>query len=293
MEQLQVVHTPVHVPVPQAPTEPRVSLPEKFDGDRTKLRDFVNQVRLVFRLQPHRYATEETQVGLIGSLLTGTALSWFSSLLEKDSPLLADLDQFLEEFSRTFGERDRALIATTKLRTLQQRSRPASAYVAEFQQLACDLDWKDTALITMFRWELRNDIKTLLLNLPKPTTLSEAITQAIGCNNRLFKQRQERQLLFGSYRADYTAPTRQTSSSTSTPEPMQIDTSRVRKLTEEEKERHHREHLCFYCGGKDHNLNNCALKPQGPKAHKFRYTLSTSEPKQEEIESENDNSQPH
>ncbi len=60
---------------------------------------------MVFRLQPHRYATEETQVGLIGSLLIRTALSWFSSLLEKDSPLLADLDQFLEKFSRTFGER--------------------------------------------------------------------------------------------------------------------------------------------------------------------------------------------
>jgi hypothetical protein len=50
MEQFQVAHAPVHVPVPQAPKEPRVSLPEKFDGDRTKLRDFVNQVRLVFRL---------------------------------------------------------------------------------------------------------------------------------------------------------------------------------------------------------------------------------------------------
>ncbi len=199
----------------------------------------------------------------------------------------------MEEFSKTFGERDRALIAITKLRTLQQRSRPASAYVAEFQQLACDFDWNDTALITMFRWGLRDDIKTLLLNLPKPTILSEAITQAIDCDNRLFEQRQERRLFFGSYRADYTAPTRQTSSSTSTPEPMQINTLRVRKLTEEEKERRHREHLCFYCGGKDHNLNNCPLKPQGPKAHKFRYTLSTYEPKQEEIESKNDNHQPH
>jgi hypothetical protein len=182
---------------------------------------------------------------------------------------LADLDQFLEEFSRTFRERDRALIATTKLRTLQQPSRPALAYVAEFQQLACDLDWNDTAFITMLRWGLRDDIKTLLLNLPKPTTLSEAITQTIDYNNRLFEQRQERRLLFGSYRADYTAPTRQTSSSTSTPEPMQIDTSRIRKLTEEEKERRRKEHLCFYCRGKDHSLNNCPLKPQGPKAHKF------------------------
>jgi hypothetical protein len=226
-------------------------------------------------------------------LFTRTALFWFSSLLEKDSPLLANLDQFLEEFSRTFGDRDRTLIATTKLRTLQQRARPASAYVAEFQQLACDLDWNDTAFITMFRWGLRDDIKTLLLNLPKPTTLSEAIIQAIDCNNRLFEQRQERRLLFGSYRGDYTTPTHQTSSSTSTPEPMQIDILRVRKLTEEEKERRRREHLCFYCGGKDHSLNNCALKPQGPKVHKFRYTLSTFEPKQEEIESENDSSQPH
>jgi len=115
MEQLQVAHAPVHVPtpaanpVPQAPKEPWVSLPEKFDGDRTKLRDFVNQVQLVFRLQPHSYAIEETQVGLIGSLLTKTALSWFLSLLEKDSPLLANLDQFLEEFSRTFRERDQPL----------------------------------------------------------------------------------------------------------------------------------------------------------------------------------------
>jgi hypothetical protein len=190
-----------------------------------------------------------------------------------------------------FGERDRALVATTKLRTLQQRSRLASAYVAEFQQLACDLDWNDTTLITMFRWGLHDDIKTLLLNLLKPTTLSEAITQAIDYDNRLFEQRQERRLLFGSYRVDYKAPTRQTSSSTSTLEPMQIDTSR--KLIEEEKEQRRREHLCFYCGVKDHSLNNCPLKPQGPKAHKFRYTLSTSEPKQEEIESKNDNSQPH
>jgi hypothetical protein len=74
---------------------------------------------------------------------------------------------------------------------------------------------------------------------------------------------------------------------------MQIDTSRVKKLTEEEKERRRMERLCFYCGGKDHSLNNCPLKPQGPKVYKFRYTLSTSEPKQEEIKSENDNSQPH
>ena len=142
----------------------------------------------------------------------------------------------------------------------------------------------------MFRWGLRDDIKTLLLNLPKPTTLSEAITQAIDCDNRLFEQRQERRLLFGSYRADYATPACQTPSSTSTVKPMQIDTSRVKKITEEEKERRRREHLCLYCRGKDHGVKNCPLKSQGIMSHKFR---CTSEPRYEEIGSENDNGQPH
>ena len=144
----------------------------------------------------------------------------------------------------------------------------------------------------MFRWGLRDDIKTLLLNFPKPTTLSEAITQVIDCDNRLFEQQQERRLLFGSYRREYAAPARQTPSNTSTPEPMQIDASKVKKLSEEEKERRRREHLCLYCGGKDHGWRNCPAKLQGPKLHKFRGTSSASEPTHEDFKLENDNGQP-
>ncbi len=41
------------------------------------------------------------------------------------------------------------------------------------------MDWDDNALISAFRWGLRDDVKDLLLNLPDPITLSEAITQAV------------------------------------------------------------------------------------------------------------------
>ena len=91
---------------PALPREPRVSLLEKFDGTRSKFRGFVNQIRLVFRLQPRQYPTGASQVGLIGTLLSGAALSWFAPLLEKNSPLLEDLDDFLAEFNDTFGETD-------------------------------------------------------------------------------------------------------------------------------------------------------------------------------------------
>lgn len=222
MEQVQVAQAPIHVPtptansVPQAPKEPRVSLPEKFDGDHTKLQDFVNQIWLVFRLQLQRYATEETRVRIINTLFSRTTLSWFSSLLQKNYPLLTDLDQFFGEFSGTLEKEIES--------SLQQRLCPASAYVAEFQELKCDLKWNDTALIIMFRWVLCDNIKILLLNLPKPTTLAKAITQATDFDNRLFEQRQERRLLFGSYQADYAASSRLSSSNTSTSKPMQIDT---------------------------------------------------------------------
>ena len=56
-DQLQIA--PNRVPAPlatatssqQTPKEPRIVLPEKFDGTRSKFRDFVNHIRLIFRLQ--------------------------------------------------------------------------------------------------------------------------------------------------------------------------------------------------------------------------------------------------
>ena len=137
-DQLQTAPNPVPVSPAtatssqQTPKKPRIVLPEKFDGTRSKFRDFVNHIRLIFYLQAQRYPTAKIQIGLIGSLLTRAAFSWFSPLLEKNSPLLTDLNAFLAEFTNTFGETDQAHTATTKLRSLQQRSRAASVYTTEF-----------------------------------------------------------------------------------------------------------------------------------------------------------------
>jgi hypothetical protein len=40
-------------------------------------------------------------------LLSGAALSWFVPLLEKNSSLLEDLDDFLIKFNITFGKIDK------------------------------------------------------------------------------------------------------------------------------------------------------------------------------------------
>jgi hypothetical protein len=87
--------------------EPQVSLPEKFDGTRSHFRGFINQIRLIIRLQPQRYADDFWQVGLVGTLLSGAAQAWFEPLVETVSPLLEDFPSFVAEFEATFWEMDR------------------------------------------------------------------------------------------------------------------------------------------------------------------------------------------
>jgi hypothetical protein len=46
---------------------------------------------------------------------------------------------------------------------LHQWDRPASAYVVDFRLLACDIHWDEVALMDLFRYGLRNNVKDLLL----------------------------------------------------------------------------------------------------------------------------------
>ncbi|KAH9247856.1 hypothetical protein BASA81_014539 [Batrachochytrium salamandrivorans] len=58
--------------------EPRVCLPDKFDGTRKNFRGFINQLELVFQLQSDRYNTDQKMIATLGTLLTGNALAWYN-----------------------------------------------------------------------------------------------------------------------------------------------------------------------------------------------------------------------
>jgi hypothetical protein len=142
------------------------------------------------RLQPHHYPTDFSQVGLVGTLLSGPAQAWFALLVKTASPLLENFSEFLVDLEAMFGETDRRRTALTKLYSLQH-SRPTSVYTSEFRQLACNVNWDDRALCDQFRRGLCNDVKNLLLKFPEPTSLSQVISQAVRCDNLLFESRLE------------------------------------------------------------------------------------------------------
>jgi hypothetical protein len=98
--------------------EPKISLPEKFDGTRLKFRGFVSQVCLIMQLHPRCYFDDTTRVGFIGTLFTKTTTAWFAPILETSSPLLQDFNAFMAEFEVVFGDSDKARTSANKLRRL-------------------------------------------------------------------------------------------------------------------------------------------------------------------------------
>ena len=92
--------------------------PMKFDELRSQFRGFLNQVRLVIQMHPSRYPTDASLVGLVGTLLTGTTLAWFASLLEKESPLLNNLEEFIRELTTCFGDTDSVRMTINKIRKI-------------------------------------------------------------------------------------------------------------------------------------------------------------------------------
>ena len=156
---------------------------------RVHLRDVNNQIQLLIRLQPQRYASDFSRVGLVSTFLSRPTQVWFVPLVETSSPLLENFTTFIDELEATFGETDRRRTTLRKLYSFQQGSHPVSICASEFRQIACDVSWDDQALCDHFSRGLRNDVKTLLLNFLEPTSLSQVISQAIQCDNRLFELR--------------------------------------------------------------------------------------------------------
>ena len=71
LQKLQVgTPSPLH---PTTSMEPKISLPNKFNGTRKHYRGFINQIKLIIRLQPQIYVGDFRQVGLVETFLSGAS----------------------------------------------------------------------------------------------------------------------------------------------------------------------------------------------------------------------------
>ena len=67
-------------------------------------------------MHPNIYPTDTMRVGLVGTLLLETTLTWFAPLLEKKSSLLQDFEGFINlRISAKFEDTDSVRTAINKI----------------------------------------------------------------------------------------------------------------------------------------------------------------------------------
>jgi hypothetical protein len=104
----------------------------------------------------------------------------------------------------------------------------------------------------------------------------------------LFERQHERYSTQGPYKAEAITPWKQTPINASKPEPMQIDFTSFKKLSQKEKDRQRKEDLCLYCGGKNHQARDCPIKALASKLHEVQNVSMSTQSKVEDVESKNE-----
>jgi hypothetical protein len=262
----------------------KVKDPEPYYGDRAKLRGFISQCELKFRVEKTRYPDDDTKIHFAYSLCRGNAWAWAEPSLKRGESTYKTWEDFRAAITKAFGEADSREIARRKLKDLKQGSRSASAYWADFQRIIADLDYNDSMYIDQFQDGLHLDVqRQLALIDEKPTTMIEFANKAIALDNRLYNFRTLRtrnEPQFWEHQAprhQQQAP--QHEQRLPDPDPMELDaTRRFPYRNQAEMNRRRKNGQCFNCGKMGHYSSQCPNKKPGPfRSNQFRRPFRASE----------------
>ncbi|KAI3638151.1 hypothetical protein MIR68_003762 [Amoeboaphelidium protococcarum] len=262
-------------PPPSALQKRQIVYPEKFDGNVTEFRSFVNQCQLMFDLHPEAFASDDIKIKTVGSLLCKKASKYYDPIIEQPDQYKDELKSYdsfiqcLKDWLCPASQRDNDEKA---LRKLKQGTSSVSAYAAEFRYLSSGIGWNDTSLKSEFREGLNNDVRLLMLSTDEPESLSELVKLAIRCGERVADMK----TLGGGYRhfrkqhsssgsstasaySNSSTSASHSSSGPSHPDNMEIDQVKRGPLSAEERQRRLTERLCLYCGGAGHIKSDCSV----------------------------------
>lgn len=192
---LEEAHAQILATPPPKADLPKIRDPDLFNGTggSIAIRAFLTQLKLVFTMQPSRYAKDTTKIAYAASHLRGNAFHWIEPYLtateaqmaaDPDFTWMRTYDGFAKQFDATFGDQDQLKQAGLKIQELRQTS-TVSAYASEFRRLAFILGWKDSQLIQMYEHGLSPRIRDYLVPMPDFTSFSELVKVTTNIDNKL------------------------------------------------------------------------------------------------------------
>ena len=94
--------------------------PEPFEGEPTKLRNFLANLQLIFNVQPGKYDTDNKKINYAQTYFRGKALNWLVPIIEGRIPVpWTTYATFKEALQDTFGDKqakERAANAIDKIK---------------------------------------------------------------------------------------------------------------------------------------------------------------------------------
>jgi len=242
-------------------------------------------IELAINAHPQRFINDAMRVNFVISYLNGKAFNWTSCLRRNNNAILNNLEQFLAELRRNFGDPDvEAVVANGRLCNIQQfKYGCVVEYITKFQKISQYSDFNESAKIYMFirghHYKMREHLALVNLNL---NNLQNLFRDAINIENLTKRNDIREYYLIHQDRRNYNQN-----------DPMDVDLYRIKKgqkatryfpshksiyndsETNKEEERR-RKGLCFICGKVGHLQFNCPNKKK-PKNFKVIYKIPNDE----------------
>ncbi|POS84717.1 hypothetical protein EPUL_004858, partial [Erysiphe pulchra] len=119
---------------------PNVSLPEKFDGTRSKFDTFTINLQLQFRSDPQAFKSEESRIIYAGTYLTGNAYIWFKPHINSSTGEVSFViyTSSIESLGAAFDDLD----AYEREFDILKQDSSCAAFYAQIASIFSRLDWK-------------------------------------------------------------------------------------------------------------------------------------------------------
>ena len=256
----------------------RLPDPEKFDGNRTDLDQFLTQLRLKLQTNADHFPTKDSRLGYAISRLDGDALKQVTPRLQQDTIDFSDLPEFYNYLKAAFGDPDSVGTARRRLMSLKQKNQEFSTFIAEFNRIAPDTGLDEASKKFALQQGLSAELQALMIHHEIPDAIQDYISLLQRLDSRM-RMATTLEIKKPSYsRATTLYPTSPStisypktvisrpvspslipSDSISQYTPMDLSGARRGPVQPEEKERRRKLGLCGYCGGQGHNQFSCKL----------------------------------